>query len=323
MGMTSKTMTFVMFGDSYDKLSDVAKLYDRRAKAKRIKIVKRRTFSPSRPGTSNNKVVASGLSNPTNKFKPNKKNCMKKKIKCTPRECAEEDGDNFFLSNVMNRKKHAEETVEDINVIVTPNIHPSNDKVQNAVISLSDSHNSLEIEETLNPIENHGIFENEEVSIAPTLSQRDFRQIIREELANFAPLLIQQLGDIPRDQNHLHIPPMDNDEMVTIEEIRLHYTFLAEAQSSGTMRKRANAIMKGMWNKEERTQLVIKKNKRTPPEKREVTPREYEKIRKICLVLQSHREIDQGPGKDNLSNLRQWVGDLLKNKNYLKRKQDR
>ncbi|KAK0071568.1 hypothetical protein PV325_012683, partial [Microctonus aethiopoides] len=197
-------------------------------KAKRIKIVKRRTSSPSKPGTSNDKVVASGLSNPTNKLKPNKKNCMKKKIKCTSRERAEEDGDNFFLPNVMNRKKHAEETVEDINVIVTPNIHPSNDKIQNAVIS------------------------------------------------------------------------------VTIEEIRLHYTFLAEAQSSGTMRKRANAIMKGMWNKEERTQLVVKKNKRTPLEKREVTPRQYEKIRKICLVLQTHREIDQGPGKDNLSNLRQW-----------------
>ncbi|KAK0160214.1 hypothetical protein PV328_007642 [Microctonus aethiopoides] len=47
-------------------------------KAKRIKIVKRRTSSPSKPGTSNDKVVASGLSNPTNKLKPNKKNCMKK-----------------------------------------------------------------------------------------------------------------------------------------------------------------------------------------------------------------------------------------------------
>ncbi|KAK0074489.1 hypothetical protein PV325_008272 [Microctonus aethiopoides] len=357
MGMTNKTMTFVMFGDSYEKLNDVANLYDRTAKPKRIKFVKRRTFSPPKNEAPHKKVVP-GSSNARNKKKPNKENFLRKKTKCTSREHAEEDGDNVFLQKIMEAKKKSRKmdrnlgsmdlscetrcnipnvcnqlhhvqlsiypVVDGIDATVTPNILSTNSGMQNAEINLSGSHSHLDME-----IASHSIFkepeevENGKASTTSILTPQDCRQIVREELQNFTPLLIEELGHIPREANQLRIPPMDNDEMVTMEGVRLHYTLIAEAQSSETMRKRANAIMKGMWNEEERMHLVIKKNKRTPPDKREITPREYEKIQKICLALQTNRSLPQMPDKDHLMNLRRWAGDLLKNKNYLKRKQDR
>ncbi|KAK0160343.1 hypothetical protein PV328_007765 [Microctonus aethiopoides] len=117
VGMTNKTMKFVIFGDSYEKLNDVAKLCDRTAKPKRIKFVKRLTFSPPKRETAKVKIVPSGSSNATKKTKQKKENFLKKKTKSTPREHAEEDGDNFFLPKIMRVENNFEKTNSDLSSI--------------------------------------------------------------------------------------------------------------------------------------------------------------------------------------------------------------
>ncbi|KAK0160279.1 hypothetical protein PV328_007707 [Microctonus aethiopoides] len=118
MGMTNKTMKFVIFGDSYEKLNDVVKLYDRTAKPKRIKFVKRLTFSPPKREIAKVKIVSSGSSNATKKTKQKKENFLKKKTKSTPREHAEEDGDNFFLPKIMRVENNFEKTNSNLSSMV-------------------------------------------------------------------------------------------------------------------------------------------------------------------------------------------------------------
>ncbi|KAK0071059.1 hypothetical protein PV325_013591, partial [Microctonus aethiopoides] len=97
---------------------------------------------------------------------------------------------------------------------------------------------------------------NSEISDPSLLTAQVCPEIIREKFHNLVPLLIEELNNIPKEADQHHIPPMGNDEMVTMKGVRLQYSYVAEAQSSEPMRKIVIAIMKGMWDKDERMNLV-------------------------------------------------------------------